>query len=36
MLDVLMSVVDFMNGGDPKVWWDYTKERKQLLKGRGL
>lgn len=30
VLDVLMSVTDFMNGGEPKVWWDYTPERKRL------
>lgn len=29
MLDVLMSVTDFMNGGEPKVWWAYTRERKR-------
>lgn len=28
MLDVLMSIVDFMNGGDPKRWWAYTALRK--------
>ncbi|MDD2837776.1 helix-hairpin-helix domain-containing protein [Sulfuricurvum sp.] len=28
MLDVLMSITDFMNGADAKVWWDYTAERK--------
>ncbi|MDD5406194.1 MAG: helix-hairpin-helix domain-containing protein [Sulfurovaceae bacterium] len=28
-LDVLMSIVDFMNGGKPRVWWDYTAERKK-------
>lgn len=28
MLDVLMSVTDFMNGGEPRVWWSYTQERK--------
>lgn len=28
MLDVLMSITDFMNGGEPRVWWDYTAERK--------
>lgn len=31
MLDVLMSVVDFMNGGEPQVWWAYTDERKRLM-----
>ncbi len=30
VLDVFMSVTDFMNGGEPRVWWDYTKERKGL------
>jgi len=30
VLDVLMSVTDFMNGGEPKVWWDYTPERKRM------
>lgn len=24
MLDVLMSITDFMDGGEPRVWWDYT------------
>jgi len=28
MLDVLMSVTDFMDGGEPRVWWSYTTERK--------
>jgi len=34
MLDTLMSVVDFMNGGEAKVWWAYTEERKRLLEDR--
>jgi len=29
MLDVLMSITDFMDGGAPRVWWDYTAERKR-------
>ncbi|MBU0632546.1 helix-hairpin-helix domain-containing protein [bacterium] len=29
VLDVFMSITDFMNGGEPKVWWDYTQERKK-------
>jgi hypothetical protein len=28
MLDVLMSITDFMDGGEPRVWRDYTAERK--------
>lgn len=30
VLDVFMSVTDFMNGGEPKVWWEYTNKRKKL------
>ena len=30
VLDVFMSITDFMNGGEPKVWWAYTPERKRL------
>ncbi|MBU0632533.1 helix-hairpin-helix domain-containing protein [bacterium] len=26
-----MSITDFMNGGEPKVWWAYTKERKEKV-----
>jgi hypothetical protein len=29
MLDVLMSITDFMDGGEARVWWDYTAERKR-------
>lgn len=29
MLDVLMSIIDFMDGGEPRVWWDFTAERKR-------
>ena len=28
VLDVLLSVVRFMDGEDPRPWWDYTAERK--------
>lgn len=30
MLDVFMSVTDFMNGGEPRPWWSFTAERKRL------
>jgi len=30
VLDVFMSITDFMNGGEPRVWWAYTPERKRL------
>lgn len=34
LLDVLMSLVDFADGGDPKPWWHYTRERKRRYAGR--
>lgn len=30
VLDVFMSVTDFMNGNPPKPWWKYTDTRKKL------
>ena len=30
LLDVLMSIVHFMDGGDAQVWWAFTSERKRL------
>ncbi|MDM5272710.1 helix-hairpin-helix domain-containing protein [Sulfurovum sp. zt1-1] len=32
VLDTFMSIIDFMNGGEPKVWWSYTDERKEKYK----
>ena len=32
VLDVFMSVTDFMAGGDPQPWWAYTPQRKTILK----
>ena len=29
VLDIFMSVTDFMDGGEPQVWWKYTDERKK-------
>ena len=29
VMDVFMSVTDFMNEGSPRPWWEYTKERKR-------
>jgi Pathogenicity locus len=29
VLDVLMSVVDFLDGNPPRVWWHFTEQRKQ-------
>lgn len=31
VIDVLLSVVHFMNGKPPRPWWDYTDERKRHL-----
>lgn len=28
VLDIFLSVVRFMDGEDPRPWWDYTAERK--------
>ncbi len=32
VIDVFMSAVDFMEGGNPKAWWEFTLERKKILK----
>lgn len=32
MADTFMAAVDFMNGGRPRPWWDFTDERKKLLR----
>ena len=32
VLDTFMSIIDFINGGEPKVWWSYTAERKEKYK----
>ncbi len=29
VLDVFLSIVDFMRGGSAKPWWAYTQQRKQ-------
>ena len=29
VIDVFMSVVHFMEGGDPLPWWSFTNERKK-------
>lgn len=34
ILDVFLSVVDFMNGNKAKPWWEYTTHRKKLLSKR--
>lgn len=32
VIDVFMSVTRFMNGDEPRVWWEYTNERKKLTR----
>jgi hypothetical protein len=29
VIDVFMSVIDFMEGGEPLPWWSFTAKRKQ-------
>ena len=31
VIDVFMSVVSFMEGGDPLPWWSFTTARKKAL-----
>ncbi len=31
VLDVFMSIVEFMNGKKARPWWEYTATRKKLL-----
>ena len=34
VLDVFLSVVDFMKGGEAKPWWKYTAEKKEYLESK--
>ena len=29
VLDVIIAAVDYMNGNQPQVWWNYTEQRKR-------
>ena len=29
VIDVFMSAIDFMQGGEPQPWWVFTEKRKQ-------
>ena len=31
VIDVFMSVIHFMEGGDPLPWWSFTEKRKNKL-----
>lgn len=33
VIDVFLSIVHFMDGGEAKPWWEFTAERKQELGG---
>ena len=30
VIDVFMSVIHFMEGGEPSPWWEFTRERKRM------
>jgi hypothetical protein len=32
VIDAFISVVHFMEGGDPLPWWSFTEERKKTIK----
>lgn len=34
VIDVFLSIVDFMRGGQAKPWWAYTQQRKQAVARR--
>ena len=31
VIDVFISAVRYMEGGEPKKWWEFTRERKQKM-----
>ena len=31
VIDVFLSVIDFMQGGEAKPWWAFTEQRKRAL-----
>lgn len=34
LLDVFIAVVEFVNGGRARSWWEFTSERKRRLAAR--
>jgi hypothetical protein len=34
VIDIFISAVNYMKGGPPKKWWEFTKERKMKLAGK--
>ncbi len=35
VIDVFLSITRFMEGDEPRPWWDYTEERKRALRKAG-
>lgn len=33
VIDVFLSITDFIDGGDPRAWWEYTAQRKKHFSG---
>ena len=31
VIDVFMAAINFMEGGEAKVWWEFTAKRKEVL-----
>jgi Pathogenicity locus len=31
VIDVFMSAIDFMQGGQARPWWSFTEQRKKIL-----
>jgi hypothetical protein len=36
VIDVFISVTFFINGGDPKPWWNFTAERKRVQSAQNM
>lgn len=34
VVDVFMAAVDFMEGGEPRAWWEFTGVRKERWKAK--
>lgn len=34
VIDVFISITSFIKGKEPKVWWDFTDERKRMQAAR--
>lgn len=32
VIDVLLSAIDYMEGGQAQPWWNFTKQRKQHMR----